>query len=186
MRFCRYCGNRTEGEEPVCGDCRRRAEGPAPHGPDANGSGAPADGGKNAALWQGGQSVSFGQGGQNAAAPEGAALPPNKCGILGMSFSIAGLVSLVLLAAVATAFVLRYPELAEGTIRHPVEAEVAWFVLGVLVTLLLSFGFSAAGTALSIVGLVRRRRYRFAGFAVAGLAVGAAVLLLLFLAAVGA
>ena len=104
--------------------------------------------------------------------------PLNKCGLIGMIFSLAAFICFIAIFFVAFAFIAQHPEWADP-FYEMTYAEVFSMMIGVLVPLLFAGIFSVTGVILSAVGLARYRRFRSVGFAIAGLVIGVIVLLIL-------
>lgn len=105
-------------------------------------------------------------------------LPLNKCGLLGMIFSLAGLFCWIGMMILVVAFLASNPEAFENPYYQPPESELMVFGMGAFFLLIGAFAFAITGISLSGVGLARYRRYRAVGFAIAGLAIGIIILLI--------
>ena len=111
-------------------------------------------------------------------------LPLNKCGLIGMIFSLAAVFLFILMFIIVVAAIAQNPEWVDNPFYEPTAGEMAGLMLGVLIPLFLGFASSVTGIVLSSVGLARYKRFRSVGFAIAGLAVGV-ITLLIFLSFFG-
>ena len=107
-------------------------------------------------------------------------LPLNKCGVIGMIFSLAALLFFILMFVIVVAVVMQNPQWFENPFYEPTEEEIMLLGGSVFFPLLFSFLCAVTGTVLSAVGLARYRRFRAVGFAIAGLVIGVVMLLSLF------
>ena len=105
-------------------------------------------------------------------------LPLNKCGLVGMIFSLAGLFCWIGMLILVVAFVASNPEAFEAPYYQPPESELMVFGMAAFFLLVGAFAFAITGISLSGVGLARYRRYRAVGFAIAGLVIGIIILLI--------
>lgn len=192
MSYCMRCGKPTENENFICDECAQKeiaqesAGANSPNQPSSQPSNQPNQPpnqqpnnyGCQGAAW----AAPYAQGaGPYAAAPtDRSKLPFNKCGLIGMIFSLIGLLCLIGIFVLAVSFVMSNTEILENPYYQPSGSELMAVGAGVLLLMFGSFAFSVTGISLSGVGLARYRRFRAVGFAVAGLAIGIVALFITF------
>ena len=205
MSYCMRCGKQTDNEDFICDECRRKegavtgaagqgaAEQPRQPAENVPPAAHPQEGWQpRAAAGQPYYNSPYGSVPNTPwAAPyvpdvqpvmagpvDRSGLPLNKCGLLGMIFSLAGLFCWIGMLILVVAFLASNPEAFENPYYQPPESELMVFGMGAFFLLIGAFAFAITGISLSGVGLARYRRYRAVGFAIAGLAIGIIILLI--------
>ena len=107
-------------------------------------------------------------------------LPLNKCGLIGMIFSLAAVVSFLAMIIVLFALFAQNPQWLDNPYYQPTTEEMATVMMSIILPLIFTPAFSVTGVVLSSAGIAMRKRFRAVGFAIAGLTVGI-VMLLVFL-----
>lgn len=212
MGYCIKCGKQTDNADHICDDCAKLQAGtvedtaaeqaeavPQDALQDAQGETRASDAFGSAQGGQGANAQSAGGQGYNAYGapypPYGAAsgsiypidrsgFPMNKCGLIGFIFSVASFFCFVAIFFSVFSFIGQHAEWFENPNFQPTMDELMELVSAVLVPMLFSFVFAVTGVVLSAVGLARYRRFRAVGFPIAGLVIGA-LILLFFIGSVG-
>lgn len=182
MSYCMKCGRQTDNADFICDECRAKQAAQPPAGGHAEQSAPPAQAGQGTQGAPANNAPAY-----NASAPgalydpakDRSLLPFNKCGLIGMIFSMAAFVFFFAMIAFAASAMLQTPGWLTDPMFEPTEEDLFRVGLAAIVPLFLSFGSAAAGVVLSAVGIARYRRFRAVGFAVAGLIIGAAMFLVL-------
>ena len=178
--YCRYCGARLEGEVKYCPYCGRHiAENIPAAGESGRGEAAPVSEkhiryAEIGAYGAGNGAESFTKepafaGGSGASVKK----RTNIFGAWGLALSLCTLLPVI--AALGMMLVMEFTAAAA-----PANEGAAWLIFIALIVggmstmlgVIFSVGFAGVGIFLSLIGLIRSRRYRANGLAVAGLAIG--------------
>lgn len=202
MSYCMRCGKQTDNEDYVCDDCRQKeadtkvnAEKTEENGAQPPFAGQGNDAGRQGNYWAPPPQYGAPNANGYGVPPYNGYVPPympyaadppvdrskfplNRCGLLGMIFSLAGLACWLGILILVVVFVGSNPEAFNDPYYQPPESELMAFGMGAFFLLVGAFAFAVTGVALSGVGLARYKRFRAVGFAIAGLVIGVMILLM--------
>ena len=176
--YCVQCGKLTGNSDLLCEDCKKAAKQSgaecAPHAENALEQVSQASGGelRGAKEQQHTANVRTEEWEEIVSSKEvREKIPVNRCAVAGIILSFAALLALVSMFFVVWFVMAQNPEWFEDDYILT-SGDLLRFTMSFVVPLALAFLFSAAGCAVSVVGFLRRKRFRLSGLAIGGFIVG--------------